>query len=603
MNFSTSAALPPTRYARPALVDDAGRQVNFVDPDGRKEVFDFSGIVAAPTLLDDLVGAFARGVASGGRWQSVTTAESAAGALKHLARYLTECHPGVGSLSDLDAEVWWAWRSEKDQRTRWPGQVTMMRALLSEATNLPQSTRRAMRAKTVKPRQRLPANDAYTREEFTAIRNTANQRVNRALRRIEANTAVLQRYLDRDEPADVQSFQIQGKRWTVGSLLAHLSRTGSMPSAYLALAVSRKGCFDLLGVSNPVQALFPSIDEVYCLMVLLVCERGFNLSVMSTLTVDSFRASDPDSEDPVHTVAVDKPRRGSRRYSSEILAGEAGKLWERAVRLTQPCRDALDAMGQPTGKLLIAHRNMNRRRHGPFRTEWASACLGAPRAGQQAVDGDSPQWSFRRIRLTEQVLNHTARQNTEAESEDIYRRPDPLTAEAASETIIAGLNDAAAHAHATIRVRAMDTGEVERASRHPESAAAALDIPVHTLKLLLAGRLDTPTVACVDFFGGPFADAAGQPCPASFFACFGCGNAVITPRHLPRLVVLLDALDDVATVVTPHRWDRDFSEHYARLRAVLATNATAAEIAQARGGAGDEDRDVVSRLLSRRLDG
>lgn len=600
MSPSTSASLPPARYARPSLVDAATRQVHFVDPDGRSKVFDFTEVSASPTLLDDLIRAFASGVAPGGRWQSVTTAEAAAGTVKHLARYLTEFHPGVVSLADLTAEVWWAWRSEKDKHTRWPGQVTMMRALLSEATTLPQSTRRAMRAKAVKPRKRLPANDAYTREEFTAIRNAANQRVNQALRRIEANTAVLQRHLDGGEPADAPSFQVQGVRWTVGSLLAHLSRTGTMPSQYLAWAVSRRDCFDLRGVTTPAHALFPSIEEVLNLMVLLVCERGFNLSVMNALTVDSFRASDPDAEDPVHTVGVDKPRRGTRRYSDEILAGEAGKLWERAVTLTQPCRDALNAVGRPTDKLLVAHRHKNLTSDGPFRTEWTTACLGTSRASRTA---DGPAWTFRRLRLTEQVLNQTARQNTETESEDIYRRPDPLTAEAASETINAGLTDAVAHAHASIHVRAMNSGEVEQARQNPEAAAATLEVPVHTLKLLLAGRLDTPTAACVDFFGSPFADEAGQPCPASFFACFACGNAVITPRHLPRLVVLLDALDDIATVVTPSRWDRDFAEHHARLHTVLTTNATTAEIVHARGAAGDEDREMVRRLLSRRLDG
>lgn len=600
MSPSTSASLPPGKYARPSLVDDSVRRVKFVDPDGRSKVFDFSEVSAAPTLLDDLIRAFASGVAPGGRWQTVTTAEAAAGTVKHLARYLTEFHPDVVCLADLDAEVWWAWRSEKEKNTRWPGQVTMMRALLSEATTLPQSTRRAMRAKAVKPRKRLPANDAYTREEFTAIRNAANQRVNQALRRIEANTTMLQRYLDGDEPADAPSFLTQGERWTVGSLLAHLSHTGTMPSQYLAWAVSRRDCFDLRGVTNPAQALFPSIDEVLNLMVLLVCERGFNLSVMNALTVDSYRASDPDTEEPVHTVGVDKPRRGTRRYSNEILAGEAGRLWERAVTLTQPCRDALDAIGHPTDTLLVAHRHKNLTSDGPFRTEWTTAYLGTSTASRTA---DGPTWTFRRLRLTEQVLNQTARQNTETESEDIYRRPDPLTAEAASETITAGMNDAVAHAHASIYVRAMNAGEVEQARQNPEAAAAALEIPVHTLKLLLAGRLDTPTAACVDFFGSPFAAEAGQPCPASFFACFACGNAVVTPQHLPRLVVLLDALDDIATVVTPTRWDRDFAEHHARLRTVLTTNATTAEIVQARGAAHDEDREMVRRLLNRRLDG
>ena len=45
-------------------------------------------------------------------------------------------------------------------------------------------------------------------------------------------------------------------------------------------------------------------------MVLLTCERGFNLSVMNNLTADSFTSSDPVAEESVHTVEVDKPRRG-----------------------------------------------------------------------------------------------------------------------------------------------------------------------------------------------------------------------------------------------------------------------------------------------------
>jgi len=56
-------------------------------------------------------------------------------------------------------------------------------------------------------------------------------------------------------------------------------------------------------------------------------------------------------------------------------------------------------------------------------------------------------------------------------------------------------------------------------------------------------------------------------------------------------------------VVTPNRWDRDFADHYARLRIILTTNATTAEIVQARGIARDEDREMVRRLLNRRLDG
>ena len=71
----------------------------------------------------------------------------------------------------------------------------------------------------------------------------------------------------------------------------------------------------------------------------------------------------------------------------------------------------------------------------------------------------------------------------------------------------------------------------------------------------------------------------------------------------PEFQLLILHGDDIAAVVTPSRWDRDFAEHYARLRTILTTNATTAEIVQARSAARDEDREMVRRLLSRGFDG
>lgn len=137
---------------------------------------------------------------------------------------------------------------------------------------------------------------------------------------------------------------------------------------------------------------------------------------------------------------------------------------------------------------------------------------------------------------------------------------------------------------------------------YPEPVAAKLGVSVPTLTLILAGQLDTPTCSCADFHASPFADAAGDPCPASFLACLACPNAVITPAHLPRLVTLRDALDNVATLVHESRWKLSYAEHYDRLTTVLRDNATNAEIAAARQSATDADRTLVEQLLSRSLD-
>ena len=600
-----TAALPAGKYARPAPVDPELRQLCFTDEAGRTRTFSFDDVHGPAELIDDLVTALANGSQSGGRWRTLATVDAAVSAARQLIAYLGSGFPGVHSIADFGPEVWWAWRAAKESQTRWPGQVNLMRTVLSESPRLPETTRKAMRAKAVKPRNRLTENDSYNRGEFARIRSAAKGEVRQALRRIRTNIEKLHRYQETGAVGDGITFKVGGARWCTGSLLEYLSRNGMLPSQYLANRVVLKECFDLAGVSNPAQALFPSIREIYCLMVLLVCERGFNLSVLDNLTVASFRASDGASEDAVYTVNTDKPRRGTKRYSAEILAGEAGKLWENAVRLTEPCRATLAELGTPSEKLLIAHRHKNFTGVGPFRQEWLTAGIGdhyMADAGLLADDGTPLRVSLRRLRLSEQVLNQQARQNSESVSEDTYRSPDPATADEAVDTIIDGQADAVAHAKATVTIRSLTAAEVAGANRDPETAATLLDIPVSTLKLLLAGSLDTATTACTDFLNSPFAATAGEPCPASFFACFTCTNAVITPDHLPRLVTLLDALDNVATLVAPARWETDYRDHYARLQAILDQNATQAEIGDARHHVTDADRDIVSALLGRNLD-
>ena len=601
----TAATLPTGKYSRPPRTDPSLRVVSFTDEDGAQWDFDFSDLTAASGLVDDLIAAVVLGSSAGGRWRTRMTVDAAVGAARHLAFYLQAHFPDVASIADISPEVWWAWRSAREEKSRWPGMVNLSRALLSESPKLPELTRRAMRAKASKPRKRLPHNDAYSAAEFARIRAAAKGQVRQATARIDANLATLRNYRHSGDTSIRIMKTHGGVVWTAGSALDHLSSTGMMPSNYLARAVVAKAAFELSGVNCPAQAIYPSIREIYCLMVLLVCERGFNLSVMNNLTINSFNASDPDGEDPIHTVDIDKPRRGSNRYSAEILTGEASKLWETAVRLTQPCRDTLESLGTPSDKLLIAHRAKDLTDGGPFRTDWLDGGIGDHRMaplGLLADDGSPLTVSLRRLRLSEQVLNQRARQNTDAVSEDVYRNRDSSAAELAAETIVEGQQDALDHAKATVAVRSLSAADIAAARDNPEPVALKLGVPVVTLNLILAGRLDTATSACVDFLNSPFADEPGDPCPASFLTCLACANSVITPQHLPRLVALLDALDNVATIVPPRRWTLSYAEHYARLSAVVRNNATGAEIAAARQSASESDRALIEQLLSRNLD-
>lgn len=323
----------------------------------------------------------------------------------------------------------------------------------------------------------------------------------------------------------------------------------------------------------------------------------------------NLRRADDQMDDPaVYVADLDKPRRGPHaRYFTNAFSGRRANLLELAVAITQPARDTLALLDQPTDKLLVARvlGGNNRRSSGVFKTDWsATGNRYAPLREGPTVLGDDGQplkVTFQALRLTDQVVNRRARQNTDAVSERIYRRPDLQTRAHAAGVITQGQADAVDHANQTVRMR---TAGWQRPSDPltPETVAQQLEIPQRTAVELLAGKLDTATAACLDFTSSPFAVEPGQPCPASFFACFACTNAVATPDHLPRLVALHDALQRIASAVSRSVWDSDYAVHFHRLDDLLNANATPAERDLARQRIGHDEIDTIDRLLRRGWD-
>jgi len=83
--------------------------------------------------------------------------------------------------------------------------------------------------------------------------------------------------------------------------------------------------------------------------------------------------------------------------------------------------------------------------------------------------------------------------------------------------------------------------------------------------------------------------------------CLACPNAVATPTHLPRLLALLDALDNLASV-NPSRFEQLYRGHHQRLKHLLSSSTTEADRDAARRATNDTDRALVERLLRRDLD-
>ena len=610
------AALPAKGYTRPKTIDPSGLVVTHTSEDGTTTTrFDFRAVNCPAALRTSLVQGFANACGQGGRWRSPETARASAVALRRFIREIGALPESPDRIEDLGPDSWIAWRHGVTSKCRWSGVVSQVRTVLLETPGLRDDTRKSICVRLKKPKTRLF--DAYSRDEFQRIRAAASRIVRTGEKRIAANTAVLQRYYDGTEPDDSPSVIVQGVMWKAGSVLDHLARTGSVPTCFRpggpaagAQALRARALLSLEGAFSMNEALFPNSIEIFSLSLLFVCERGYNRSVIKGLKVGTDRADDHATEEPVHLLHLDKPRRGpSSRFSAESLTGSAGRLFELATSLTEQTRKTLSFIGSPTDSLLVHRlgRNVPSATGAAkifsleFNDVAAHSGMWNRRANLSDDKGEPLQVTHQRLRLTEQVLNQQPRQNSPTVSEEIYRRADPQTQTEAATAIIQGQEDALDHARTTVTMRTLTAKDIADAQRDPRTLADRLGVPQEKVRLLIAGSLNTVLGACLDFTHSPFAENDVN-CPASFLACLGCSNAVATPEHVPRLVGLRSAMERLASAITQTVWDEDYAATHARLTDLLESNTTPEQQSQAVSKLSDDDAEVISRLLSRGLD-
>jgi len=579
--------MPAMGYHRPDRLDAAGLVVSVIGTDGKEAgPFDFSLAPAHGRTRQQLIAAFAVATAPDGRWRSAESMHTAYRTAVAFLRSLERLDISITSLSDFGPEQWWAWRSDQESRNRWPGSVNIMRVLLKDAPEVGALARRALSQRTHKPRKRLY--ESYSIEEFDAIRRRAGELVRACEARISANVAVLERYRD-DRDDDEPMLPYDGTRKSRGALLEHLVQEGR-------LRFGRGGARQAaaaLGTAklHPTYALFPTRGELLSVMAALVCDRGYNLSTLQSLTVPDLASE--YGEDEVLVAHLDKPRRGRQRYFTNSFTGPGARTLRSALTITAPARECLEHLGHATDQLLIAGTSSGATDHPTTMFITGGFTHGnAVRQWDQVANLRNSDESgllhlhFGRLRLSEQVINRKSSQNSPAVSEDVYRRPDRLTARLHHDVILDGQAEAVEHATRTVRLQYGPVND--------------LGLPIETAHALGAGQLDTAASACLDFTHSPFAPA-GEPCTASFLMCLACSNAVATPAHLPRLVLLSEALDNLASVA-PDRFNARYREHRERLGDLLDTSTTKAERTAARDAATDGDRAMIERLLNRGLD-
>jgi hypothetical protein len=169
------------------------------------------------------------------------------------------------------------------------------------------------------------------------------------------------------------------------------------------------------------------------------------------------------------------------------------------------------------------------------------------RANLLGDNGKLLHLSMRRLRRTQQVRSRKAAQNSQETHDNTYVLADRNARASSAAIAERGLKGAVAHAQRTVKMR-------WEAIEQEQSLATS-----------------TPSADCDDFHNGPFAPK-GDACTASFLMCFACENASASRRHLPRLVVLRDALARRRSIVSERVWERQWLPHWQRVHNLLSAD-------------------------------
>ena len=606
----TAAVAPESGYSRPRMVDAEGLSVSVRTEDGDTKLFDCRSVGAPPDLAGPLVAVFAKVSGPAGTWRQMATVHEGWKALRRFLRFVGKEYPHVTTITGLTDDVWKHWRSNTDTASGMNTQSSMVRTLLRNTEGLPGRTRMALnsRIKQNVGRQMV----AYKRDEMTRIVKAAWRVFRAAETRIGASVEALDRYRAGMEPADCVRVRFRDRKWSHGEVLDHLSRTGRMPDSFEGVPRERTGPLrEALGIGEEGRSyrvsLFPAMHEVYAAMILLVFAKGLSLSVMARLKVsDIGRLPGPRPGRWIYQVDVDKPRRGSDRYSSITFSGRAARLLQRTVAMGKPARDTLTALGFAEDPLLISCTQRSRSRHesGLFITHWRRAEKAAlawhDRVEVRGADGKPLRVSLQRMRLSVQVIRGEAMGNSVDVSVKVYRGPDPQTHEQARPVVVQGLNDAVTDAKRRVAARVSES-EMAAARTDPAEFAARLGVAAEDVTAVLEGRLDTATTACLDIMHSPHEIDEGGPCTASFLACVECPNAVATPDHIPRIVAVYEALVVAARSSTPAVRQRHYAHHVAAFDDLLR-QVPEPEVRRARAAVTPADIEAVTQLLNRSLD-
>lgn len=590
------ALLPGAAYQPPpsARTEDDVLVVDFRGEDGRERRFVVSAL-PLPGWHAPVASALATRIGPGGSVRTLASARTAWEPLQRFLRFLQQLPgspPAPGDLTADQVEAFYRHRAATNHRAfawhevRKIGQLLElppMRELLSGEV-LDFFARRYSR-------QRPHGRPGYSDGELTRLITTARRDAAGIRDRIDAAEVLLARWLT--EPDTLEPHERNHAQ-----MLAGMAATGEVPflpapnRMSLANRITRAG------------HLFLTLPDLAPLMVLLVALTGRNIE-----TIKELPAEHRVLEDRAVELRPTKRRRGATRWYDTVTweIGPSGKelhtpggIYLLLHRLTARGRAFSGATS-----IWSVWRNGHRagvsgpgEHYDPFahalhgsvgQSRWASSH--GLHADHSESDGEAPPMvvDFNRlktsidVRRTKRMGGHlpsAVRTNTVPVLFRHYLRDDPTTIawahEVAGEAFV-DAEQAALDAHqralraAGGAIRVVPGGDTAEDLEH-----AGLDPRI--ARRASTGQMDTAWPACVDSGHHP---VSGRRCEVSFLDCFHCGNCLITTSHLPRLLGLLDALNQRKQQMGEEDWWRRYGPAWAAIRHDVLTRFSPGEVAAA----------------------
>jgi len=614
-----AAVLPGGDYERPGPVGEqpgGGIVVLFHGDDDRRGIFEFSRL-PLPGWHEALAAAFAERTGPGGGLRTAAAAGTGWGALGRLVRFLAAlpdppARPGQLTRAHL--------QSFHDQRARTAPltalrDVAEARMLLTGPalrTQVPAEVVDYLQRRLPAPR---PAPDAGVPQSGSGARLTTGYsdgelaRLLAALRsdaaairdRIRAGEDLLRRY-----QADPLALE-DGDR-VLGGMLEQMATTGQVP----APSGTRPGLVTPERQQLAGQ-LFLTLRDLPPLMLLAAALTERNGETIKELPVRHRLLEDRAVE-----LVIVKRRRGARRWFETVTweIGPPGRelhtpggfyllMLELAARSRHRCGSPLlwcvwrNGHAAKTGAAddHVAPFEASLRGTPILPTAWAAnrprPLLADPPPGPAGTESLAPavplQVSFNRIKTSMEVrrtkrmgghLPSAAKSNTMPVLFRNYLSGDPVIISWAEEVLGEALTDAEQAARQAHERAAQLAGGGPRVVHGPAGPATLeqAGFDPATARRAAAGDLDTGWAACTGHDRNPL---TGQECQVSFLDCFHCGNCLITREHLPRLLGLIDALDQRRREIAEDAWWRRYGAAWAAIRHDILARFTPAELQQA----------------------